>query len=177
MYATEYVKQREAFGKTIADFQGIRWEIAKCATEIEAARLLTYRAACLSDQGKFSKEHVPMLSMAKYYASAAFYTTICGGTEGWIASSAPSVTGNFQLTWWPKMTRSWAPTNRALDVDDRTGQRARDAGDFLNGADDELAEIIDTSRLAANDDVVGSGDLKGLQHARYGAGGEDDLFA
>jgi len=69
MYATEYVKQREAFGKTIADFQGIRWEIAKCATEIEAARLLTYRAACLSDQGKFSKEHVPMLSMAKYYAS------------------------------------------------------------------------------------------------------------
>src|SRR3984957_4637203 len=69
MYATEYVKQREAFGKTIADFQGIRWEIAKCATEIEAARLLTYRAASLSDQGKFSKEHVPMLSMAKYYAS------------------------------------------------------------------------------------------------------------
>ncbi len=69
MYATEYVKQREAFGKTIADFQGIQWEIAKCATEIEAARLLTYRAAWLADQGKFTKEHVPMLSMAKYYAT------------------------------------------------------------------------------------------------------------
>ncbi|HEY5266042.1 MAG TPA: acyl-CoA dehydrogenase family protein [Acidimicrobiales bacterium] len=69
MYATNYVKERKAFTKTIAEFQGIQWEIAKCATEIEAARLLTYRAAWLSDQGKFTKEYVPMLSMAKYYAS------------------------------------------------------------------------------------------------------------
>ncbi|HEY5439196.1 MAG TPA: acyl-CoA dehydrogenase family protein [Acidimicrobiales bacterium] len=69
MYATEYVKNRAAFGKTIAEFQGIQWEIAKCATEIEAARLLTYRAATLADEGKFTKEYVPMLSMCKYYAS------------------------------------------------------------------------------------------------------------
>jgi len=69
MYATNYVKEREAFGKTIAEFQGIQWEIAKCATEIEAARYLTYRAAWLADQGKYTKEYVPMLSMAKYYAS------------------------------------------------------------------------------------------------------------
>lgn len=69
MYAVEYVKERDAFGKKVADFQGIRWEIAKLATEIEAARLLTYRGAWLADQGKFDKEYVPMLSMAKYYAS------------------------------------------------------------------------------------------------------------
>ena len=69
MYATEYVKSRPAFGKTIADFQGIQWEIAKVATEIEAARLLTYRAAWLADQGRFTKEWVPYLSTAKYYAS------------------------------------------------------------------------------------------------------------
>jgi alkylation response protein AidB-like acyl-CoA dehydrogenase len=69
MYATQYVKNRPAFGHTIADFQGIQWEIAKCATEIEAARLLTYRAAWLADQGKFTKEYVPQLSMAKFYAS------------------------------------------------------------------------------------------------------------
>ena len=69
MYATNYVKEREAFGKTIAEFQGIQWEIAKCATEIEAARFLTYRAAWLADQGKYTKEYVPMLSMAKYYAT------------------------------------------------------------------------------------------------------------
>jgi alkylation response protein AidB-like acyl-CoA dehydrogenase len=69
MYATEYVKNRPAFGKTIAEMQGIQWEIAKCATEIEAARLLTYRAAWLADQGKFTKEYVPYLSMSKYYAT------------------------------------------------------------------------------------------------------------
>jgi alkylation response protein AidB-like acyl-CoA dehydrogenase len=56
MYVTEYVKNRAAFGKTIADFQGIQWEIAKCAVDTEAARLLTYRSAWLSDQGKFTKE-------------------------------------------------------------------------------------------------------------------------
>jgi alkylation response protein AidB-like acyl-CoA dehydrogenase len=69
MYATEYVQQRAAFGKTIADFQGIQWEIAKCAVDIEAARLLTYRAAVLADEGKFTKEYVPYLSMAKYHAT------------------------------------------------------------------------------------------------------------
>ena len=69
MYATDYVQQRAAFGKTIADFQGIQWEIAKCAVDIEAARLLTYRAAVLADEGKFTKEYVPYLSMAKYHAT------------------------------------------------------------------------------------------------------------
>jgi len=69
MYATDYVKNRAAFGKTVADFQGIQWEIAKCAVDIEAARLLTYRAAWLADHGRFTREWVPFLSMAKYYAT------------------------------------------------------------------------------------------------------------
>ena len=69
MYATEYVQERAAFNKTIADFQGIQWEIAKLATEIEAARLLTYRAATYADAGRFTKEWVPYLSMSKYYAT------------------------------------------------------------------------------------------------------------
>jgi len=69
MYAVEYVKQREAFEQRIADFQGIRWKIAELATEIEAARLLTYRAAWMADRGLFTKEHVPYLSMAKYHAT------------------------------------------------------------------------------------------------------------
>lgn len=69
MYATEYVQQRAAFGKTIADFQGVQWEIARCAVDIEAARLLTYRAAWLADQGRFTKEWVPFLSVAKYHAT------------------------------------------------------------------------------------------------------------
>jgi alkylation response protein AidB-like acyl-CoA dehydrogenase len=69
MYATEYVKERRAFGGTIADFQGIQWEIAKMAVEIEAARLLTYRSAWMADAGQFTREWVPYLSMAKYYAT------------------------------------------------------------------------------------------------------------
>jgi hypothetical protein len=69
MYATEYVQGREAFGTTVGSFQGVQWEIAKLATEIEAARLLTYRAAWLADRGQFTKEWVPYLSMAKYHAT------------------------------------------------------------------------------------------------------------
>jgi alkylation response protein AidB-like acyl-CoA dehydrogenase len=69
MYAVDYVKQRAAFGRTIADMQGMQWKIAELATEIEAARLLTYRAAMMADEGKYTKEYVPYLSMAKYYAS------------------------------------------------------------------------------------------------------------
>ena len=69
MYATEYAESRDAFGQKVADFQGIQWEVAKLAAEIEAARLLTYRAAAYADQGRFTKEWVPYLSMAKYYAT------------------------------------------------------------------------------------------------------------
>jgi alkylation response protein AidB-like acyl-CoA dehydrogenase len=69
MYAVDYVKERAAFTRTIADFQGIQWEIGKLATEIEAARLLTYRAAWMADRGRFTKEWVPYLSMCKYYAT------------------------------------------------------------------------------------------------------------
>jgi hypothetical protein len=69
MYAVEYARAREAFGRHVADFQGIQWKIAELATEIEAARLLTYRAAWMADRGEYTKEWVPFLSMAKYYAT------------------------------------------------------------------------------------------------------------
>ena len=69
MYATEYLKAREGFGKTMAAFQGLQWEIAKCAVDIEAARLLTYRAASMADAGQYTREYVPYLSMSKYHAT------------------------------------------------------------------------------------------------------------
>ncbi len=69
MYAVDYIAEREAFGRTIADFQGMQWKVAELATEIEAARLLTYRAAAMADEGRFTREHVPFLSMAKYHAT------------------------------------------------------------------------------------------------------------
>ena len=78
MYAVEYDKKRRAFDQVIADFQGIRWMYAELAAEIEAARLLTYRAATLVDEGKYTKEWAPFLSMAKYYA-----TELAVKASGW----------------------------------------------------------------------------------------------
>jgi alkylation response protein AidB-like acyl-CoA dehydrogenase len=64
--ALRYSKERKQFGKAIAEFQAIQFKLADMATEIEAARLLTYRAAALKDAGrKVTKES----SMAKVYAS------------------------------------------------------------------------------------------------------------
>jgi hypothetical protein len=62
----KYVKERRQFGKAIAEFQGIQWKLADMATELDAARLLTQRAAVLKDAGqKVTRES----SMAKLYAS------------------------------------------------------------------------------------------------------------
>ena len=53
-----YVKERKQFGKAIADFQGVQFQIARAATELEAARLMVYNAARLRDAGasRSSKE-------------------------------------------------------------------------------------------------------------------------
>jgi alkylation response protein AidB-like acyl-CoA dehydrogenase len=64
--ALTYARVRKSFGKTISTFQAIQWKLADAATHIEAARLLTYRAAYLKDRGgRTSLES----SMAKLYAS------------------------------------------------------------------------------------------------------------
>jgi alkylation response protein AidB-like acyl-CoA dehydrogenase len=64
--ARDYSKQRTAFGKTISDFQAIQFMLADMATEIDASRLLCYRAATMKDAG----ERVTQYSaMAKLYAS------------------------------------------------------------------------------------------------------------
>jgi len=65
-HAVAYAKQRKQFGKIIAEFQGVQFQLAVMATELEAARLLVYNAARLRDAAR------PFLSeaaMAKYYAS------------------------------------------------------------------------------------------------------------
>jgi alkylation response protein AidB-like acyl-CoA dehydrogenase len=64
--ALEYSKQRRQFGKPISEFQAIQWMLADSATEIQAARLLTLRAAHLKDQGG---DINLAASMAKLYAS------------------------------------------------------------------------------------------------------------
>jgi alkylation response protein AidB-like acyl-CoA dehydrogenase len=64
--AVKYVKERHQFGRPIAEFQAIQFKLADMATQIEAARLLTYRAAVLKNQGKNTTKES---SMAKLYAS------------------------------------------------------------------------------------------------------------
>src|SRR6266550_782085 len=65
-YAAKYAQERKQFGKTIADFQGIQFQIAPMATEIEAARLMVYNAARMKDAGvPFVKE----AAMTKLFCS------------------------------------------------------------------------------------------------------------
>jgi butyryl-CoA dehydrogenase len=77
----KYAKDREQFGKKIAEFQAIQWKLADMATKLEAARLLTLKAAWLRDQG-----HNPIIecSMAKLFASEA---------ANWAAREAVQVHG------------------------------------------------------------------------------------
>lgn len=72
--AVAYAKERETFGRPIAQHQAIAFKLAKMATDIEAARLLVYRAAQLKDRGM---NYSSAAAMAKYFASkVAMETTV-----------------------------------------------------------------------------------------------------
>jgi alkylation response protein AidB-like acyl-CoA dehydrogenase len=84
--AIGYAGEREQFGKKIAEFQGLQFQLAECATRLEAARLLVYNAARLRDAGQpFTRE----AAMAKLYASEA---------AEHIASTAVEVYGGYGYT-------------------------------------------------------------------------------
>lgn len=65
-HALGYVQERRQFGKRLAEFQGIQFQIAELVTELEAARLMVWNSARLKDSGK---DFVASGAMAKYYAS------------------------------------------------------------------------------------------------------------
>ena len=65
-HAVAYAKERKQFGKTIGEFQGVQFELAKMATEVEATRLLVYNAARLRDA---KQPFLMEAAMAKYYSS------------------------------------------------------------------------------------------------------------
>jgi alkylation response protein AidB-like acyl-CoA dehydrogenase len=84
--ALHYAKERQQFGQPIAGFQAIQWLLADMATQIDAARLLTYRAAWLHDRGlPFIRE----AAMAKVYASEV---------SGAVTSKALQVHGGYGYT-------------------------------------------------------------------------------
>jgi alkylation response protein AidB-like acyl-CoA dehydrogenase len=65
--ALAYVKERRAFGRTLADFQSLQFKLADMATELEAARLMVHRAACALDAGE--ADATKRCAMAKRYAT------------------------------------------------------------------------------------------------------------
>ncbi|HKC46294.1 MAG TPA: acyl-CoA dehydrogenase [Gemmatimonadales bacterium] len=74
--ATQYVKERKQFGKPVAEFQAVQFQLAQAATELEAARLMVYNAARLKDAGA---EYTQNAAMAKLFASqvAERVTSVC----------------------------------------------------------------------------------------------------
>jgi len=74
--AVKYVKERKQFGKPIADFQAVQFQLAQAATELEAARLMVYNAARLKDAGQ---EYTQNAAMAKLFSSqvAERVTSVC----------------------------------------------------------------------------------------------------
>jgi butyryl-CoA dehydrogenase len=69
----KYAKERDAFGQKIAAFEAIQWKLADMATEIDAARLLTYKVAYLKDLGR---RHTYESSVAKLFASEAAHRAV-----------------------------------------------------------------------------------------------------
>jgi alkylation response protein AidB-like acyl-CoA dehydrogenase len=67
-HTLRYVKERQQFGRPIADFQGVQFQLAQMRTELEATRLLVYNAARLKDAGQ---PYLVEAAMAKLYASQA----------------------------------------------------------------------------------------------------------
>jgi len=67
-HTARYVRERKQFGKAIADFQGVQFQVARMATDIEAARLLVYNAARLRDAGK---PFLTEAAMGKIFSSEA----------------------------------------------------------------------------------------------------------
>jgi butyryl-CoA dehydrogenase/short/branched chain acyl-CoA dehydrogenase len=85
-YALRYARERKQFGKLIAEFQAIQFQLAQLATEVEAARLMTYNAARLKDAHQpFVKE----AAMAKYF---------CSQVAERVASEAVEVLGGYGFT-------------------------------------------------------------------------------
>ena len=85
--ALEYAKQRKQFGKPIARFQAISFMLADMVMRIDAARLLTYRAAFVEDEGK--EKVTQYAAMAKLFASE---------TAVWVADKAVQILGGYGYT-------------------------------------------------------------------------------
>lgn len=67
--AVNFVRERQAFGQAVGDFQGVRWMLADMAIQTEASRHLVYKAAACVDAGLTGRELAPIVAMAKCHAT------------------------------------------------------------------------------------------------------------
>ena len=68
-HAIDFIQNRQAFGQSVAEFQGVRWMIADMAVQTEAARNLVYKAAVAADEGASGNELAKLAAIAKCHAS------------------------------------------------------------------------------------------------------------
>jgi butyryl-CoA dehydrogenase len=107
-----YAKERVQFGKPIAAFQAIQWMIADMATEIDAARLLTYRAASCEDHGR---PHSTEGAVAKLFASE---------TATRVAGKAIQIHGGYGYTEGYPVERNWRDA-KITEIYDGTSEAQR----------------------------------------------------
>ena len=88
--ALRYAKQRKQFGKPIAEFQAIQFKLADMATEIEAARLLTYQAAWLADRAIASGD-----LQCAFHARIEHGQALCGEVAVRVANEAVQIHGGY----------------------------------------------------------------------------------
>ena len=133
--AIDYAQQRVQFGQPISKFQAIQFKLADIATELEAARWLTYRAAYLRDTGQpFLKE----ASMAKLKASRL---AVCGGIRGRADPRRPRLHARFAGG--PLLLRREGARDRRRHQRDPT-PRDRGAVGLLTGSRRHGAVILRT---------------------------------
>jgi alkylation response protein AidB-like acyl-CoA dehydrogenase len=107
--AITYAKQRTAFGQTISKFQGIQFKLARMASQVEAARMLTFQAAWLYDQGRpYTKE----AAMAKFVASET--ATFC-------ANEAVAIHGGYGYILDSKVARLYLDS-KVLEIGEGTNE-------------------------------------------------------
>ncbi len=80
-HALAYSKQRKQFGKVISEFQGVQFDLAEMAIDVEGARLMTYNAARLRDTGR---PFIAEAAMAKYFASQVAERVASGLWKCWV---------------------------------------------------------------------------------------------
>ena len=107
--ALKYTQEREQFGQAISNFQAIQFQLAEMAVEIEAARLLVYRAAWLSRNGEYKNAEG---SQSKLYA---------GRTAVWVTERAIQILGGYGYTREYPVER-WHRDAKIMDIFEGTEQ-------------------------------------------------------